>query len=563
MNKSAAPHVPYVTEFRVPLWIFFIIGLIYCLAIPVDVMDVDAAQYAEMSRELLHQANWLHLFDRGKDYLDKPPFLFWITTLSMKLFGANNFAYKLPTILSAYWAIYATYRLTKILYNENLARLSALILASCQGLFLWTNDVRTDMILMSCVITAIWCIRASEDNRKWYFLLGAPVAIACGMMTKGPIALLVPLFAIGSDRILRKGWNKIVSPWALFNLAIIGVLLLPMCIGLYQQFDAHPEKVIDGHTGVSGLKFFFWTQSFGRITGSNEWSNGADPFFLLGSMFWAFLPWIFLLLPALFLNLKQLIQQRLKLFYHQEWISSGGFLLSYLSLCFSSYQLPHYILVAFPFAAIVSAKLLYDLFSDKQYAPFARFFRTFFVPVCVLLQLGVALVYSYIFPTHNLLLVLFIGAQLVWLGLLLKLNGLKRILWLPVSTMLCINLVLSTHFYPKLLQYQAGSVFGRYLNDAGIDPNRVIIWLMPDPMVSLHFYAKGVVKEVNSYPAPGQAEDYVITTRAQLSSYDSSHIKYDVLKTGKFFKVSELNLDFINPKTRNSTLKSYSLIRLK
>lgn len=563
MNKSAAPQVLYATEFRVPLWIFVIIGLIYCLAIPVDVMDVDAAQYAEMSRELMHQTNWLHLFDRGKDYLDKPPLLFWITALSMKLFGANNFAYKLPTILSAYWAIYATYRLTRILYNESLARLSALLLASCQGLFLWTNDVRTDMLLMSCVITAIWCIRASEDKRKWYFILGGAVAIAFGMMTKGPIALLVPAFAIGSDSLLRKGWKKLVTPWGLLYMAIIGVLLLPMCIGLYQQFDAHPEKVIDGHTGVSGLKFFFWTQSFGRITGSNEWSNGAGPFFLLGSMFWAFLPWIFLLIPALFQNLKQLIQQRLKLSNKQEWISTGGFLLSYLSLCFSNYQLPHYILVAFPFAAIVSAKMLYDLFTDKKYVPTARFFSSFYVPVCLLLQLGVALLYIYIFPAHNLQLVCFIGAQLVWLGLLLKINGMKRLLWLPVGTMLIINLVLSTHFYPKLLQYQAGSVFGRYLNEARIDPNKVIIWLMPDPMVSLHFYAKGVVTEINHYPAPGQSGDYVITTSSQLNSYDSSHAKYDVLKSGNFFIVSELNLDFINPETRNSTLKSYSLIRLK
>jgi hypothetical protein len=50
------------------------------------------------------------IFDQGKDYLDKPPLLFWLSSLSMYVFGINDFAYRLPSILMAIIAIYSTYK---------------------------------------------------------------------------------------------------------------------------------------------------------------------------------------------------------------------------------------------------------------------------------------------------------------------------------------------------------------------------------------------------------------------------------------------------------------------
>ena len=66
-------------------------------------MDVDASQYAEISREMAQSGDYLHIYDRGFDYLDKPPFLFWASALSMKVFGINNLGYKFPSILFFFW----------------------------------------------------------------------------------------------------------------------------------------------------------------------------------------------------------------------------------------------------------------------------------------------------------------------------------------------------------------------------------------------------------------------------------------------------------------------------
>jgi 4-amino-4-deoxy-L-arabinose transferase-like glycosyltransferase len=547
----------------VPFWIFLIIGALYFCAVRVDIMDIDASQYAEISREMAKSGDYLHVYDRGLDYLDKPPFLFWITSLSIKAFGATNFAYRLPSILFAFLAIYATYRLARRLYGEAVGRIAALVLATCQGLFLLTNDVRTDTVLMSCVVTALWCVRECEERRRWYYVLGGTVAIACGLMTKGPIALFVVLFAFGSDWVLRRKWRLLFSPWHLLDAAIIALLLVPMSVGLYQQFDMHPEKLIDGMHGTSGLRFFYWTQSFGRITGESSWENGADPSFLLQSMLWAFLPWMFLFLTALFMNVRQLLKQRFKLHEGQEWLTTGGFILTYLSLCISRYQLPHYIFVAFPLAAIMVGKLIGDFVLDGRYRKLHKVFSVVQIVSTALLLVGVLLIITVVFPAGWVGIALWACGVGIWLWLLLRKGDSARILWISAGTMMVVNVFVTNHFYYRLLQYQMGSQVGKYIREHKIPEGRVMSWRAQDPLACIDYYAQQIVTNSEDYPAPGKAGDYVLTAQPNLASYDSVGRGYTVVKSGRFFKVSELTFPFLNSKTRDSATKVYSLILLR
>ena len=118
-------------------------SLIVCIAgiILIPLMDIDAAQYAMISREMLERNSFLQIFENGKDYLDKPPMLFWISALSLKIFGIYDWAYRLPSLGFAMLAVYATYRLTILYYQKTVAQLSAMILATSQAIFLITHDV--------------------------------------------------------------------------------------------------------------------------------------------------------------------------------------------------------------------------------------------------------------------------------------------------------------------------------------------------------------------------------------------------------------------------------------
>ena len=76
-------------------------------------------------------------------------------------------------------------------------------------------------------------------------------------------------------QVLKRKWKQIFSPYHLVDAVLIAIFLIPMSIGLYQQFDMHPEKTVNGLQNVSGLRFFFWSQSFGRITGESPWNNNC------------------------------------------------------------------------------------------------------------------------------------------------------------------------------------------------------------------------------------------------------------------------------------------------
>lgn len=554
---------PIKYSIKIPFWVFLLIGALYFCAVRVDIMDIDASQYAEISREMSLSNDFLHIYDRGYDYLDKPPFLFWISALSMKVFGATPFAYRLPTILFAFLAIYATYRLTRKLYNEATGRIAALVLATSQGFFLWTNDVRTDMVLTGCVATALWCIRECEERRRWQYVIGGTAAIACGMMTKGPVALFVPLFAFGADWLLRRKWKLIFSPWHLLDAALIAVFLIPMCIGLYQQFDLHPEKWIEGKQGTSGLRFFFWTQSFGRITGENSWDNGADPFFLLSSMGWAFLPWIALFLTALFINVRLLIQQKFRLHDGQEWLSTGGFIITYLSLCISKYQLPHYILVAFPLVAVMAGKLVHDFIATEQYPKLRSAFAGIQTGITGLLLIGALLILTIVFPAGIIGISLWIVAVALWIFLLVRYKKGHRVLWISAGGIMLVNFFLTNFFYHPLLKYECGAVAGKYIRAHGIPQSKLWAWRMEDPLDALHFYSRMVVRKSDDYPAPGSAGDYLLLMRKTLPSLDSAQRPYKILVEDRLFKASEITPEFLSPATRDSATKPYCLVQLR
>lgn len=544
---------------KIPTWVFILLAILHISAVRVGVMDIDASQYAEISREMMESDNWLQLFDRGIDYLDKPPFLFWISALGMKIFGVGNLGFKLPSILFALFAIYATYRLARLLYGDATGRMAALIFGTCQGMFLMTNDIRTDTVLMSWVIIAVWLIKEWDVHRKLHHLLPGCAAIAFGMMSKGPIALLVPIFCFGSDWVLKREWKKFFQWQYLLGILAIAVLLIPMSIGLYQQFDMQPNKTVNGLTGVSGLRFFYWSQSFGRITGESPWNNGAGLDFLFSNMLWSFLPWVFLFIPALIIKVAQLFKQKFRLQPGQEWITAGGFILAYLALGSSRYQLPHYIFVVFPLAAIMVAALLKDFFEGK-YVQLHKFFKPFQWVVSFLLMIGSLLVVTFVFPGGVLWISLWVVAIAILLFLAFKKGVQPKMFWLSVAAIMLTNFFLTNHFYYNLMDYQLGNQMAEYIQQENIPAQDIVQYRMNDPLNAFHFYAEAVISKESTAIATGK---YVLTQDEGLAALSGQGYEFDMVTKGKCFRVSELKPAFLNPATREESMQDYYFLRIK
>lgn len=551
--------------------VFFII---YIPGLLVDVMDVDAAQYASMSREMVETGNWMELHNRYHDYLDKPPLLFWLSSMSMWLMGVTNFAYKLPSFLFGVLAVYSTIRLAEIYYNRITALLAGLMVTSCLGFFIMMNDVRTDTLLMGAFAFSLWQITLYIKTKSWRALVLGFTGIGLAMLAKGPLGLVMPVFALSCEFAYKRQWVNFFRWQWLVGLAVVALVLTPMCIGLYNQFDAHPEKTINGQTGVSGLEFYFWTQSFGRITGDSDWGtkfdNGATNFFFTHTFMWAFFPWSILTALGLAKNIFVLIRSRFKAGYMNEMLSTGGFILIFLALSASKYKLPHYIYITFPLAAIIAARFLVADLLQPGRRILAGVFTGLHVLFAVLLFAVVGAILFYIFPGAPLMTLLIVG--MLFLAciafFIMRKTKAERLLLPLLVALMAFYYTGFTQFYPELLKYQVSNEAGRDVLANNV-PREAFRMHNEVFQHSLDFYSRGAPGyiEIDSAQVMPVVEKYgalwVYTDAAGYEEVLKSGFNLSTVKEYKRFGVQFLTFEFLNPKTRDSRLQSMYLVKIQ
>jgi len=515
--------------------------LVYISGAFVDIMEIDAAQYASISLEMLASGNYLEVLDRGEDYLDKPPFLFWISALSMKLFGVGTWQYKLPSILFSLLGIFGTYKLAERLYNTQIGRIAALIFGTSLAIIMINNDIKTDTILTSSIVFSLWMLVSYIETKHWIYLIGSAVAISISLLTKGPIGIVMPAMAVGGHLLLKRKWGSIFDPkWAIV-LVIMGLLLLPMCIGLYGQF------------GTDGLKFYFWTQSFGRITGENRWQNDTTVLFFTHVFLWSFLPWTLLAIAALGKRIVQIAKDLKN--ESSEFYTLSGVVLVSIALSLSRFKLPHYIFIVFPLVAILTAQYIHQL---KSYINWTRVQLA--VSVGTILLMAVILLYSfpkggYILP--GVLLLGLIGSIMVFLNL----YKYGQIVFPSVIAFIAIGLALNLHFYPQLLQYQANSMVGKWVTENAISKERFVVFATGT--YGFDFYGQRKIpwkQNADQTMAAIKKGTIVYATEIGYQDLLKRNVIPDSVKLFPNFRVQNLSIQFLNPATRKEAVSNNYLL---
>lgn len=552
---------------------FGAVFIVYAIGSLLDVMDIDAAQYAAISREMLATGNFLQVYEHGKDYLDKPPLLFWFSALSFYLFGVSNVAYRIFPILFTFLGAYSTYKLGKLYYGERVGKMSAFLLVSCQAFFLIHHDVRTDTMVTDSIIFAIWQIALFEEKKRFSNLILGFVGVGLAMLAKGPIGLMVPVLAFITHFIAKRNWSSFFRWQWLVGLVVVALMLAPMCYGLYQQFDMHPEKVVNGGTNKSGLYFYFWSQSFGRLTGQNDFINTSsepeiqDPFFFWHTFAWSFLPWALLFFPA-FLKKVPTIEG-----VGKEFLTLGGIVFPFIALSFSKYKLPHYIYVFFPLVAIVIARYVIWILEkentqNKLFFKWSAGFQTF---TCLVLWVLAFLLGGYCFP---------IPSQSWWIWAVIGLalattvhfffkaqNRFEQLILPSFFTILGVNFLLNAHIYPTLLAYQSGSHIGRYAREIGIDAKRFYAYT-DGYHQSLDFYYRGYLQNLRDLAELAHIAEagkcWLYTTEENLPALKQQKgISLKLLKQTPLFHITTLTPEFLNPRTRASVVRQMYLYEVE
>ncbi|MGN6395280.1 MAG: ArnT family glycosyltransferase [Mucilaginibacter sp.] len=527
----------------------------------VPIAGPDAAIYATISKTMVQRNDYVQLFYHGADWLDKPRFPFWITALFFKVFGFTTWAYKLPGILFLMMGALYTWRLARTLYNKQIATWSVLILLTAEHIVLSNNDVRAEAYLTGLIIAAVYHFYRTCTSYTFLHLLLGCIFTSCAIMTKGIFALVPIGGAIAGHLIITRQWKALFNWRWLVATVLILIFILPELWCLYRQFDMHPEKIIFGQKGVSGIRFFFWDSQFGRFFNTGPIKGSGDPFFFLHTVLWAFLPWSLIMIAGLY----RFIRKGWKNPGAQEWYCLSGALLTFILFSASGFQLPHYLNIIFPFLAIITAQCLYYV-SIKKTMMTIELVQT----VVIGLLLSAILLLNHFFQPE--IFSLYTAATLTILLILLifyhqtiGIYGYQKLAIRSVLASFIINLYLGLSFYPSLMKYQAGSEAAFWINNH--NPRNLpvaVTELNDDDETPFAFYSRLPVTLVKGNGKNTQSGPFLLYLRKnELGGFNKRGYRFDILSTFRRYPVTRLTFSFLDKNTRTEKLTEMAVIKVK
>lgn len=213
----------YFTALLVPLVLIF-----YGLS-SFGLLNNAEGMYAEIGREMLAGGDWLIPHLDGLPYIEKPPLLYWLLTLSMQIFGVSDLAVRLVPALSSTLTCALVAGFGARVAGRTYGAMAALVLGSCAGLLLMARIALADGLLTALLTTSWLLAYLALREERWLWWRLALVSLALALLTKGFVALV--LFGLVGITHLwlneRTRWRKhlrlIADPWAWCLFLLIAV----------------------------------------------------------------------------------------------------------------------------------------------------------------------------------------------------------------------------------------------------------------------------------------------------------------------------------------------------
>lgn len=191
--------------------ILFFISLIRFISLGCyPLADPTEARYAEIARLMVETGNWITpQISRGIPFWGKPPLSTWASALSMKIFGFNEFAARLPSFLFAFAIIILVWHLASRQRGKDYALIVITVLFTSFLFLISSGAVMTDLAMFmgtTLSMVAFWQAMHTKGSacRIWgyYFFIG----MAVGLLAKGPVALVLAGGPIGLWVLWQRKW---------------------------------------------------------------------------------------------------------------------------------------------------------------------------------------------------------------------------------------------------------------------------------------------------------------------------------------------------------------------
>lgn len=324
------------------LWALLVLTGLLCRPLT----PVDETRAVSVAWEMWQRGDFLVPHLNGETYSHKPPLLQWGIHLGWLLAGVNDWTPRLVAPLFGLASLFLTATLARRLWPERreVHGLAPLVLLSFPVWAVWTTLTLYDLLMACFTLLGLLGLWRCRQGETWPGRLLTGIAIGGGVLSKGPVILMLVLPA----GLLAPWWLEArpARGWGSWYLGLLVSVVLGAAIALAWAIPA-------GIAGGEGYrKAIFWGQSAGRIADSfahrrpGWWYGAILPLLLF--------PWIFRFSLWRGRPLRDFVADQGLRFclLHLAGVT--------LALSLVSAKQPHYILPVLPAAALLLARSLAD-----------------------------------------------------------------------------------------------------------------------------------------------------------------------------------------------------------
>lgn len=301
--------------------------------------------------EMLRSGNWILPIDQNGDIAYKPPMFHWLVALfSLPAGHVSEFTSRLPSVLALTLVAGLIFRFCAEARDRKFGLLCAALALSCFEMLRGGTVCRVDMVLTLFMTGAMMALynatQVSRGKKRLIYMVSAVLCMSGGALTKGPVAIVLPLGAWWIWRLLRR--DNVLAVTAKSLLLAVAALLLP-ALWYWAAWRQGGDRFLT----------LAMEENFGRFLGHMSYESHVKPmWYNITSLLTGLLPWSAALAATLFLPRMRPALAGLR-YWRQTWGTmspAARFALVASAVVFVFYCIPKskrsvYLLPMYPFMA--------------------------------------------------------------------------------------------------------------------------------------------------------------------------------------------------------------------
>ena len=173
--------------------------------------------------EMLQNGNWSMCYLSGRPYYSKPPMINWLSAGSIVLWGQQSeFAVRFPSALFVLLFVTMLVAVPNRAIDFDRRVIAAILYMTTISIMEKGRQIEIEAVYVSMsAMACYWWLRGwLSQYSSWSMWLGTSAFLTMGMLTKGPVILMVfyamVLFVLAAE----KKWLAVISPAHIISIAV-------------------------------------------------------------------------------------------------------------------------------------------------------------------------------------------------------------------------------------------------------------------------------------------------------------------------------------------------------